>query len=52
MNYPMDKWQQILDLNLTGLFQLSAMAAKVMKEQGPRQNHQRYLCSRHRRMCP
>jgi len=34
MNYPMDKWQQVLDLNLTGLFQLSAMAAKVMKEQG------------------
>lgn len=34
MTYPMDKWQQVLDLNLTGLFQLSAMAAKVMKEQG------------------
>lgn len=34
MNYPMDRWQQVLDLNLTGLFQLSAMAAKVMKEQG------------------
>lgn len=34
MNYPMDKWQQVLDLNLTGLFQLSAMAAQVMKEQG------------------
>ncbi len=34
MNYPMDKWQQVIDLNLTGLFQLSAMAARVMKEQG------------------
>lgn len=34
MNYPMEKWQQVLDLNLTGLFQLSVMAAKVMKEQG------------------
>ncbi|NPV27332.1 MAG: SDR family oxidoreductase [Firmicutes bacterium] len=34
LNYPMDKWQQVLDVNLTGLFQLSAMAARVMKEQG------------------
>ena len=34
MDYPMDKWQQVIDLNLTGLFQLSAMAAKVMKNQG------------------
>lgn len=34
MNYPMDKWQQILDVNLTGLFHLSALAARVMKEQG------------------
>lgn len=34
MNYPMNKWQQVLDLNLTGLFQLSAIAARVMKEQG------------------
>jgi NAD(P)-dependent dehydrogenase (short-subunit alcohol dehydrogenase family) len=34
MNFPMDKWHQILNLNLTGVFQLSAMAAKVMKEQG------------------
>ena len=34
MNYPMDRWQQVMDLNITGLFQLSAMAAKVMKEQG------------------
>ncbi|MGI6548445.1 MAG: SDR family oxidoreductase [Syntrophomonadales bacterium] len=34
MDYPMNKWHQIMDLNVTGLFQLSAMAAKVMKEQG------------------
>jgi len=34
MDYPMDKWQKVMDLNVTGLFQLSAMAAKVMKEQG------------------
>ncbi len=34
MNYPMEKWNQIMDLNLTGLYQLSVMAAKVMKEQG------------------
>jgi NAD(P)-dependent dehydrogenase (short-subunit alcohol dehydrogenase family) len=34
MNFPMDRWHQILNLNLTGLFQLSAMAARVMKEQG------------------
>ncbi|HZK86722.1 MAG TPA: SDR family oxidoreductase [Syntrophomonas sp.] len=34
MDYPMEKWNQIMNLNLTGLFQLSAMAAKVMKKQG------------------
>ncbi|MGE5405054.1 MAG: SDR family oxidoreductase [Candidatus Saccharibacteria bacterium] len=34
MNYPMDKWQEIININLTGLFQLSATAAKVMKTQG------------------
>jgi len=34
MNYPMDKWQQVLETNLTGLFRLSAGAARVMKEQG------------------
>jgi len=34
MDYPMNKWHQIMDLNVTGLFQLSAMAARVMKEQG------------------
>lgn len=34
MDYPMNKWHQIMDLNVTGLFQLSAMAARIMKEQG------------------
>lgn len=34
MNYPLDKWQEVLNINLTGLFQLSALAAKVMKKQG------------------
>ncbi len=34
MNYPMDKWDQIMNVNLKGLFQLSVMAAKVMKKQG------------------
>lgn len=34
MNYPMERWQQVIDTNLTGLFQLSALAARVMKEQG------------------
>ena len=34
MDYPMDKWQKVMDLNVTGLFQLSALAARVMKEQG------------------
>ncbi len=34
LNFPMDRWQQVLNVNLTGLFQLSAMAAKIMQEQG------------------
>jgi gluconate 5-dehydrogenase len=34
MDYPMSKWQQIMDVNLTGVFQLSTMAARVMKEKG------------------
>lgn len=34
MNYPMDKWREVLDINLTGLFQLSVLAAQVMKKQG------------------
>lgn len=34
LDYPMDKWQEVIDTNLTGLFRLSAQAARVMKEQG------------------
>lgn len=34
MDYPMDKWQQVVDINLTGLFQMSALAARIMKDQG------------------
>lgn len=34
IDYPMDKWQEVIDTNLTGLFRLSAQAARVMKEQG------------------
>lgn len=33
MDYPMAKWQEIIDINLTGLFQLSVTAARVMREQ-------------------
>lgn len=32
--FPMDKWQRVMNLNVNGTFQLSAMAARVMKEQG------------------
>jgi gluconate 5-dehydrogenase len=34
LDFPMDKWQKVMDLNVTGLFQLSAMAARVMRSQG------------------
>lgn len=34
MNYPMDKWRAVMDVNLNGLFYLSAAAARIMKEQG------------------
>ncbi|HBQ27621.1 MAG TPA: gluconate 5-dehydrogenase [Syntrophomonas sp.] len=34
MSYPIDKWEQVMNTNLTGLFQLSSLAAAVMKEQG------------------
>jgi gluconate 5-dehydrogenase len=34
LNYPMDKWQRLFDVNITGLFDLSVRAAKVMKENG------------------
>ena len=34
LNFPMDKWQRVMNLNVTGTFQLSVMAAKIMKERG------------------
>ncbi|MBP2649198.1 MAG: short-chain dehydrogenase/reductase [Firmicutes bacterium] len=34
LNFPMDKWRMVMDLNVNGMFQLSAMAAKAMKEKG------------------
>lgn len=34
LEYPMQRWQQVMDTNLNALFQLSVMAAKVMKKQG------------------
>jgi gluconate 5-dehydrogenase len=34
LTFPMDKWQRVMNLNLNGTFQLSQMAASVMKEQG------------------
>lgn len=34
LNFPMDKWQKVMNLNLNGTFQLAAMAARTMKAQG------------------
>ncbi|WP_258359119.1 SDR family oxidoreductase [Moorella sulfitireducens (nom. illeg.)] len=34
LNYPMDKWHQVMETNVTGLFYLSMLTARVMKEQG------------------
>lgn len=34
IGFPMDKWQKVMNLNVNGTFQLSAMAAVKMKEQG------------------
>jgi len=34
LGFPMDKWQRVMNLNVNGTFQLSVMAARVMKEQG------------------
>lgn len=34
LNFPMDKWQKVMNLNVNGTFQLSAMAARVMKQHG------------------
>ncbi len=33
LDFPMDKWRKVMNLNVNGTFQLSAMAARVMKEQ-------------------
>ncbi len=34
IDYPIEKWQQIMDVNLKATFQLSVMAARIMKEKG------------------
>jgi len=34
LEIPLDKWRRVINLNLTGTFQLSQMAARVMKEHG------------------
>jgi NAD(P)-dependent dehydrogenase (short-subunit alcohol dehydrogenase family) len=34
LDFPLDKWQRVLNLNLTGTFQLSQMAARAMKDRG------------------
>jgi NAD(P)-dependent dehydrogenase (short-subunit alcohol dehydrogenase family) len=34
MDFPMDKWQRIMDINVNGLFRLCAQAGKNMKEHG------------------
>ncbi|MDC7125516.1 MAG: SDR family oxidoreductase [Spirochaetales bacterium] len=34
LNFPMDKWQKVMGLNINGTFQLSAIAAREMKTQG------------------
>lgn len=32
LDFPIDKWQRVINLNLTGTFQLSQAAARVMKD--------------------
>jgi len=34
LSFPMKAWHKVMDLNLHGLFQLSQMVGRVMKEQG------------------
>jgi gluconate 5-dehydrogenase len=34
IDFPMDKWQKVMNLNVNGTFQLSTMAAAIMKGQG------------------
>ena len=34
IDFPMDKWQRVMNLNVNGTFQLAMLAAKVMKDHG------------------
>jgi len=34
LDFPLDKWQRVINLNLTGTFQLSQIAARTMKDRG------------------
>ena len=34
LNFPIEKWQRVINLNITGTFQLSAAAARIMKKKG------------------
>lgn len=34
MEMPIDKWEKVIKLNLTGTFQLSVMSGRVMRDQG------------------
>ena len=34
LDFPMDKWQKVMNLNVNGVFQLSALAANIMKDNG------------------
>jgi NAD(P)-dependent dehydrogenase (short-subunit alcohol dehydrogenase family) len=34
LTFPIDKWQKVMNLNVTGVFQLSQMAGRIMKAQG------------------
>lgn len=34
IDFPMDKWQRVMNLNVNGTFQLAQMAARTMKDRG------------------
>ncbi|NPV89260.1 MAG: glucose 1-dehydrogenase [Firmicutes bacterium] len=34
LDFPMDRWSRVIDINLTGLYRLSMLVARKMKEQG------------------
>ena len=38
-DFPHDRWQKIIDINLTAVFYLSQLAGKTMREQKIRKNH-------------